>query len=162
MRQCLHFSKGSHTSEYIRSLKMVLEWGQCSDLLATEGPFVGSLNMPAPSIFTCRHSFTKWTWMLIIYAMGYQMCSHLAQHLPPLATAHTHVPIIQFHDNSLSDKLLWKSKIKYWIQYHENERHWAEEVNVEITPQPYLTVYVAFSLYVNIYDFSKAANLMLS
>ena len=102
----LTFSKGSHNSEYIRCLKVVLEWGQCSDLLATEGLFVGSLNMPAPSIFTRRHSFTKWTWMLIIYAVGYQMCSHLAQHLPPLATAHTHVSIIQFHDNSLSDKLL--------------------------------------------------------
>ena len=91
-------------------LKLVLKFGQCSDLLVTESLFVDSLNVSLPWILTCWHPFTKWAGVFIIYAMRYQMDSHLAQHLPPFAAADTDVSIIHFHDNSFIDELLWKPK----------------------------------------------------
>ena len=91
-------------------LKLVLKFGQCSDLFVTESLFVDSLNVSLPWILTCWHPFTKWARVFIIYAMRYQMDSHLAQHLPPFATAHTDVPIIHFHDNAAIDELIWKPR----------------------------------------------------
>ena len=91
-------------------LKLVLEFGQFSDLLVTEKLFVDILDVLPPMLLAWLHLFTKWAGMFVIYAMGYQMLSHLAQRLPPFATAHTDVPIIHFHDNAVIDELLWKPK----------------------------------------------------
>ena len=91
-------------------LKLVLEFGQFSDLLVTEKLFVDILDVLPSMLLACLHLFTKWAGVFVIYAMGYQVHSHHAQHLPRFATSHTDVPIIHFHDNAAIDELIWKPR----------------------------------------------------
>ena len=57
-------------------------------------------------VLACLDLSTEWAGMFIIYAMSYQMYSHLAELFPSFATAHTHVPIIHIDDNAVIDELL--------------------------------------------------------
>ena len=59
-------------------LKLVLKFGQCSDLLVTESLFVDILYVSLSMVLACLDLSTEWAGMFIIYAMSYQMHPHLA------------------------------------------------------------------------------------